>query len=836
MSTFIADLRYAIRMLLKSPGFTLVAILALGLGIGANTAIFSVVNAVLLRPLPYPQPDQLVMLRERTSTFPNGSVSYPNFLDWQAGQRSFTDLALVRRESFNFATVAGDAAPDRIDGGRVTSNFFTILGLKPLIGRDLTEADDQPGSAPVVLIGETVWRTRFGRSPKVLGQQVMVDGVQREIIGVLPEAAKFPRLAQIWVPLADLRKDENVVRRGNHPGFSCLGRLKSGVALTQANADLDTIAAALEKQYPDTNTSRRVNMQLLLEAAVGEYRQSLHLLLAAVGCVLLIACANVANLQLARALARMKELAVRAALGASRWALARQLLTESILLAVLGAAAGMMLAVWSLDTIVALLPQNIPRFQETRIDLKALLFTGGIALAAGILAGIWPAWRISNTAELSIVLHEAGTRGGSGGAARQRARSALVVTQVALAVILLAGAGLTLKSFWRAQNAPLNFDPQNILLAALDLPKIGYDKIDEKGNQVFDEDKIRGFYNRLLDRVRILPGVDAAAIGVNIPFDDTEWDSFFHLTGTPKDEPGKEPSAEINMVSPDYFKVMNMPIVRGRSFGLQETPDETRSRSVIIDQTFADRYFSGRDPIGLNIDDNQRNQDGPTAEPVGPPLTIVGVVARTRNEAPGEDNVEKLNFVHMYFSHEQNTASSNMLMLRVRGGDPKAMAAAVRREVQVIDPTLPIGSISTMEENIASSLATRRLTMTLLGTFAALALLLASVGLYGVMALSVTQRTRELGIRLALGAARADVFRLVLGQAAVLIGIGLVVGLIGSLATGRALASVLYGVGTVDGPALVTAVVSLTAVALLACFFPARRATQVDPMVALREE
>ncbi len=835
MSTFLIDLRYAIRMLLKSPAFSIVAVLALGLGIGANTAIFSVVNAVLLRPLPYPQPDQLVLLRESAGTFPNGSVSYPNYLDWRTGQHTFNDLALVRRETFNFSASGTDAAPERTNGGRITANFLTLLGMKPLIGRDLTETDDRPGSAPVVLISETMWRMRFGGSPKALGQSVMVDALPHEIIGVLPESVKFPRLSQVWVPLAELRGQENVTRRGNHPGFSALGRLKPGVALTQAKADLDTIAAGLEKQYPETNTSRRVLMQLLLEAAVGEYRQSLNLLLGAVGCVLLIACANVANLQLARALARSKELAVRAALGASRWSLARQLLTESTLLAFFGAVAGIILAIWSLDAIIALSPRNIPRFKETHIDATALIFTGVIALGAGLLAGIWPAWRISNTAALSVVLHEAGNRGGSGGAMRQRARSALVVTQVALAVVLLAGAGLTLKSFWRAQNAPLNFDPHNILLAALDLPMAGYERVDEKGRHVFDDDKIRAFYRGLLDRVRILPGVEAAATGSNIPFDENEWDSNFHITGTPKAEPGKEPSAEINVVSPDYFKVMNMPIIRGRTFGPQDVPDEKRSRAVIIDQSFAQRYFPGRDPIGLNIDDNQRSvPEG--QEDVGPPLTIIGVVARTRNEAPGEENIEKLGFVHMYFTSEQNPASSNILMLRVSAGDPKALVAAVRREAQAINPDQPIGIVTTMEENINASLATRRLTMMLLGTFAGLALLLASVGLYGVMALSVTQRTRELGIRLALGAMRADVFRLVLGQGAALIGIGLGIGLLGALASGRALTTVLYGVGAVDLPALTTAIVSLSVVALLACFFPARKATRVDPMVALREE
>ena len=836
MNTLLTDLRYAVRQLTKHPGFTLIAIFALALGIGANTAIFSVVNAVLLRPLPYPQPDRLVQLRESTSTFPDGSVSYPNYLDWRAGQHTFTDLALVRRESFNLAFPGGDAAPDRISGARVSYSYLSILDLKPLIGRDLTEADDRPGAARVVLLGENVWRTRFGGTPKVLNQQVMIDGEQREIIGVLSESVKFPRLSQVWLPLGDLRKQPNIVQRGNHPGFSVLGRLKPGVSLSQAKADLDTIAANLEKQYPDTNTSHRVMTQLLLEATVGEYRQSLNLLLGAVACVLLIACANVANLQLARALSRSKELAVRAALGASRWALARQLLTESTVLAIFGAVAGVILATWSLDVIISLSPQNIPRFKETRIDTTALIFTGLVALGAGIAAGIWPAWRISNAPALSVVLHEAGSRSGSGGAARQRARSVLVITQVALAVMLLAAAGLTLKSFWRAQNEPLNFDPHNILLTAIDLPMAGYDKIDEKGNKVFDDEKTRGFYNRLLDRVRALPGVEAAAIGANLPFDDNEWDSWFHLTGTPKAEPGREPSAEINIVSPDYFKVMKMPIIRGRAFGPEDVADKNRSRSVIIDQTFAQRYFPGRDPIGLNIDDNQRDDSVTGSESTSPPLTIIGVVARTRNEAPGENNVEKLGFVHMYFSSEQNPASSNTLLLRTTSGDPKALANAVRHEVQAIDPAQPIGAVATMEERIGSSLSTRRLTMTLIGSFAALALLLASVGLYGVMALTVTQRTRELGIRMALGAARASIFRLVLGQGMSLIGLGIVLGLVGAIGVSRALMSLLYGVSGLDLGALSAAIFSLALVALIACCVPARRATRVDPMVALREE
>ena len=817
------DLRFAFRQLVKNPAFTLIAALALALGIGANTAIFSVVNAVLLRPLPYPEPDGLVLLRERSAGFPNGSVSYLNYLDWRAGQHTLTDLALLRREGFNFALTAGEAAPERLNGARVTYNYLSILGMKPIIGRDLAESDDVPGAAPVVLIGEDIWRAKFGASEKVLGQTVMVDGVAREIIGVLPGVIKFPRLSQIWVPLADLRKEDTVFNRGNHPGFSGLGRLKPGVSLNQARADLDTIAVALEKQYPGTNTSRRVEMKLLLEATVGQYRQSLNLLLAAVGCVLLIACANVANLQLARALARGKELAIRAALGASRWRLARQLLTESTLLALIGAGAGVVLAIWSLDAIIALTPPNIPRFKETRIDAVALFYTGIIALSAGILAGIWPAWKISRTAALSAVLHEAGTRGGSGGVARQRARSVLVITQVALAVVLLAGAGLTLKSFWRAQNAPLNFDPHRVLLTTIELPKARYNA----------DDKVRAFFTQLLDRVRILPGVEAAAIGDNIPFDDNESDSYFHITGTPKDEPGKEPSAEVDFISGDYFKVMGMPIIRGRAFGPEDVPD--KPGSVIIDQTFAQRYFPGRDPIGLHIDENQKD-DLQKGESKNPPLTIVGIVPRTRNEAPGEDNVEKLNFVHMYYSADQYVSRGTMLMLRLTSGDPRTLVPLVKREVQAIDPAQPIGPVSTMEDNIANSLATRRLTMTLLGTFAGVALLLASVGLYGVMALSVTQRTRELGIRMALGAARKDVFRLVLGQGVALVSLGIGLGLIGAIAASRALSSILYGITALDVPAFAIAIVSLALVALLACWLPARRATLVDPIEALRTE
>src|SRR3954467_6041799 len=536
MQTLLHDIRYAFRMIAKQPGFAALAVLAFALGIGANVAIFSVVNAVLLRPLPYPQSDRLISIRERTPTFPSGSVSYPNYLDWRAAQHSFTDLALFRRESYNLSSVKGGSTPERIGGGRVTANFLKVLDVAPQLGRDFTDADDVPHGAKVALISDKMWRKRFGASREVLGQHLMVDGISYEIIGVLPGIVGVPRLAEIYVPLGDVRIEPGVVLRDNHPGFGTLGRLKEGVSLEQAHADLDTIAAALEKKYPESNTGRRITTQLLLESSVGTYRQSLYLLLGAVGCVLLIACANVANLQLARMLARGKELAVRSALGASGWRLTRQVLTESAVLALLGAIAGVLLAIWSLDAILALSPASVPRFQETRIDLTALGFTIAVAIVSGVLVGIWPAWRISKSSSLALALHES-ARGSSDGIHRQRARAGLVVTQVALALVLLAAGGLMLKSFWRAQQAPLGFDARNILMMSVALPTARYD----------NHDKINAFYDKLLAKVSSLPSVTAAAVGINVPFDDNEWDSSFHITGTPPYEHGQEPSAEINM-------------------------------------------------------------------------------------------------------------------------------------------------------------------------------------------------------------------------------------------------------------------------------------------------
>jgi len=815
------DLRFAFRQLVKNPGFTLIAIFALALGIGANTAIFSVVNAVLLKPLPYPDADKLIVLRERSHIFDRGAVGYMNWLDWHANQRSFTELSLARRENFNFSTGTGVGAPERIRGLRASSGFLSTLGLKPMIGRDLTTAEDVDGAPDVVLISESLWKKHFGGSPEVLGKRAMIDGLQREIVGVFPAELQFGRNPDVLVPLSQIVKEPGMQSRDNHQGFWALGRLKPGVTVAQANSDLDAIAADLEKKYPDTNSGRRVTMRQLFDTTVGDYRASLNLLVVAVACVLLIACANVANLQLARALARSKEMAVRAALGASRWVIARQLLIESTLIALLGAVAGILLTVWSLDAILALTPVNVARFHEARIDLGVLAFTTIAALAAGILVGIWPAWRISHTVSLSVALHEVGGRGSSDGISRQRMRSGLVVTQVALAIVLLAGAGLTLKSFWHAQNAPLGFDPEGIVNFPISLPEAKYKKDEQKD----------AFWTQLLERVKNIPGVEAAAISANSPFDDTEWDSYFHVTGTAPWPPGEAPTAEVSPVSQDYFRVMGMPILHGRNFGPEDQPGEKgHSRSIIIDESFAQKYFAGKDPIGQHLDDNQ------TLDKKAPPMTVIGVVPRTRNEAPGEDNSEKLQMVQEYLLASQDPESENNLHIRTNLRDIGPLVNAVKREVRALDPDQPIGQISTMEQNIAASLATRRLTMVLLAAFAFLALVLASVGLYGVMALTVTQRTRELGIRMALGAERTNIFRLVLGHGMSLMVVGIGLGLVGAIAVGRALVSLLYNVGALDAGAVATAVFSLLLVAVIACCVPARRATRVDPIIALRTE
>jgi putative ABC transport system permease protein len=819
----INDFRFALRQLVKQPGFALIAVLVLALGIGANAAIFSVVNAVLLRPLPYPHSEQLVLLGERLtgrSGFESGSVSYMNYLDWRAAQKSFTDLALARTEGVSLSASDGTSPPEAARAGRITSNYLSILKVPPLIGRDFIDSDDVPGAAKVALISERVCRKQFGALPNAIGKRLNVDGVPREIIGVVSERVRFPRNCDVFLPLADLRADHDFLSRGNHDAFSCVGRLKSGATLKQAIAELDTIAADLARRYPDSNSRRQISAKLLLEYSVGEYRYLLCILLAAVGCVLLIACANVANLQLARGIARRKELAVRAALGASRWDLARQVLVESGLVALLGGICAVLIAVWSMDAIRSLVPPNVPRFQETNIDGWVLAVSTIISVFAGLFVGTWPALRVSNTASMAGELHEDGARGSSG-VQRQRARAVLVIAQVALAVLLLAAAGLTLKSFWRSQQVPLGFDPHGVLTMSIALPPSRYDS----------PEKIVRFYDQLVEKVKRLPGASAAAICSNAPFDHHDWYSSFHITGTPPDPHGQEPISEMAIVSPDYFPALGMSILRGRNFG----PEDVKGRpgTMVIDELAAQKIFPGTDPIGKQIDDpvtvGEPNQNGV-------PLTIIGIVPHTRNNAPGEKE-EARNLPMMYVSASQFPKDEQNLIIRAKAGfNSHSLVSPIKEQIATLDHDQAFSDIATMEENIGDSLASQRLTMTLLGVFAGLALILASIGLYGVMALIVTQRTREMGIRFALGASRGDVLRLVLGQGAILVGIGLATGLLGAFVASRALRSVLYNVAPLDPAALISALLALSLVALIACFLPARRASRVDPIEALRAE
>ncbi len=815
----LTDLRYALRTLFRSPGFTAVAVIVLALGIGANTAVFSVINAVLLRPLPYPQPDQLLILRESTSLFDSGSVSLPNYLDWRAAQKTCQDLAIARPNNFNLSVPQAGSGnpPERLRCAEVSANLLDVLRCPPALGRCFTPAEDVPGGPKVTLISDALWRRKFNADPAVIGQRVVLDAEAYEIIGVMSPDTGFPRQANLIVPLGDARGRPGTNNRGNHPACSVLARTRDGVSVDTAREDFNTIARGLAKQYPDTNTDRGINVRPMLENSVGEYRGKLYLLLGAVGCVLLIACANVANLQLARATGRTKELAVRAALGASRWRLMRQMLVESALLGLLGGIGAVLLALWATDAIVSLSPANVPRFHDVHVDWVALGFTAAVAVGAGLLVGVWPAWRLSSMASMSAALHESAARGASGGSGRVRVRSLLVVAQVALALVLLAGAGLALRGFWGLRGRPLGFDPEGVLTVMISLPDKRYP----------DAARIGQFYTSLLERVRAIPGVVAAATGVNTPFDSNEWDSNVHITGTPPNVPGQEPSAEMNFVTPDYFTVLGMPILRGRAFDGRETFGAPRS--VIVDESFVRRFFPDRDPIGQHVDDNQVNDKNP------PPLTIVGVVPRTLNDGPEETvYLDKMSQMHLCVL--QTEESDQRLLVRVDGGDPVRIVEAVRQAVQSLDVDLPISEVATMKQNIAASLAPQRLTMVLLGTFAALALCLATVGLYGVMALSVTQRTRELGIRLALGAQRGAVLALVLRQGATLVAIGLGVGLLAALLLGRVLARVLYGVGGNDVLTLAGVSLLLAGAALFACWVPARRAVKLDPMVALRSE
>jgi putative ABC transport system permease protein len=815
------DLRFAFRQLLKNPGFTAVAVVTLALGIGANTAIFSIVNALVLRPLPYPESERLVWMSERGPNFPVMSISYLNFTDWLAQQSVFEHLGVYNWTSYS---LTGDGEPVRLDVSRISWGAFAALGVSPALGRVFTAEDDKPGANQTVVLSHGLWQNRFRGDANILLRSISLDGRPFTVIGVMPADFAFPNRVDVWVPAG--LSAAGWQSRGDHPGLLGVARLKSGVSIEQARVEMDTIAMRLEQQYPDSNKKVRARIDPLIENRVGpKTRIALWTLLGAVGMVLLIACGNVANLLLARAAARQREMAVRAALGAGRWRIVRQLLTESLMLAVAGGALGVLLANWGLRLLLAVSGDSIPRANEIDLSLGVLVFTGALCLVTGILFGLAPAWQASRP-DVQDALKET-TRGATGGKAQLR--QALVVSEVALTLMLLVGAGLMLRSFYRLQSLDPGFSHERVLSFRLDLSRTKYPTNEQQ----------TAFFQQLAERLRALPGVQAVAYSSQIPLAQNGWQTSFAIEGRPEPPPGERPSMEVTVVSPDYFRVLGIALLRGRSFTDQDNRDHARNlpepregefrpppmNVVIIDEEFARRHFPNEDPIGKQI----RVPWGPRERQ--PITTVVGVVRRVKISGLDEQG----GFVQAYFSALQNPSRGRTVTVKTTLL-PETLMATVRQQVLALDPDQPIYSLRTLDELRDRSLQSRRVSTTLIGIFASIALALAVIGLYGVLAYAVTQRTREIGIRMALGAQRQDVLGLVIRQGMKLALIGAATGILGAFGLTRWLTALLYEIKPTDPLTLLATPVLLVAVALFACWFPARRAAKVDPMEALRYE
>ena len=799
------DLCYGARMLRKQPGFSLIAVLTLALGIGANTALFSIVNAVLLRPFPYQAPERLMILRESLSGGVNSTVSYPNFADWRAQNTAFDSIAAVRQnESFN---LTGTAEPERLQGQLVSAKFFPTLGIKPLVGRDFLPEEDRLGATPTVILSYGLWQRRFGNDPSVVGQQLTLNSQSYTVVGITPPNFQFGMEAGVSVPIG--LQAERFRNRGSDPGTRVVARLKPNVSQQQAEADLNLIAARLEQQYPESNKGRRALVTPLHESFVGNVRQPLLILLGAVGLVLLIACANVANLLLVRASARQKEMAVRVALGASRATLVRQLLTESLLLAALGATLGIVLAFWCTSLIASQLPDGIPRLQEANVDAGVLIFTLAISLLTGLLFGLAPALQASRP-NLNEGLKE-GERGSSG--RRQWLRSVLVVGEVALTLTLLVGAGLLIQSFWRLLAVDPGFKAQNLLTMQVSVNNP-------------DGQQIANFFDRLQENVRNLPGVTSVAVSNGLPFVGVNRPNFV-IEGRPRPEPGKEVGGARYTVSPGYFQTMGIELLKGRLFTAQDNRDS--QRVIVIDEVLARRHFPNEDPLGKRL---KQGSDSPSLE-------IVGVVRHVeQNGLEGQAS----NLAQFYTNFNQisleglpgNVRRINVLVRTEV--EPLSLASVVRSQIAALNKDQAVFNVRTMEQAVAQSVATRRFSMLLLTVFAIVGLALASLGIYGLMSYVVAQSTREIGVRMALGAQVSDVLKLVIGQGMMLALVGVALGLVASLALTRAMKNLLFGVSATDPVTFAALALLLIAVALLACFIPARRATKVDPMIALRSE
>jgi putative ABC transport system permease protein len=821
MNTLFQDIRYGARMLLKNPGITFVVILALALGIGANTAIFSVVDAVLLRPLPYPEAERLVFLNETSKAMDEISVSYPNFTDWRNQNQVFEKIGVYNRNSYN---LTGSGEAERIITGQVSADLFAALRVNPLMGRLFTNDEDKPGGTPVVLLSYPLWQRRFAGQAGILNQQLILNGKSYTVIGIMPNGYQFPSRVEMWVPVGQLSGEASWQQRGNHPGLYGVARLKPGVTFAQAKAEMDTIGANLEKQYTDSNAGNGVGLHPLLEVFVGDMRRPLWVLFAAVAFVLLIACANIANLLLARAQSRQKEMAIRSAMGAGRWRIARQLLTESVLLALVGGTLGMLVAQWGIKLILYISPDAIPRSKEISLDWRVFAFTIGLSFITGLLFGLVPALQAG-----VVDVHETLKETGRGTSGKHWLRSSLVIVEVGTTLVLLVGAGLMIRSFYRLQKVNPGFSYDHLTSFSVSLPRKKYVESEQREQ----------FYNRLLENLRALPGVEATAAASGLPLGNNGWQTSFVVDGRPRPPRDQTPLMEACLVTPDYFKAMNIPVKSGRAFEsrddrswvvgkdfskLDEDEKEVAPlNAIVIDEEFARRYWPGEEAVGKRI------AMGSEKKPRF--LTVLGVVGRVKMDGLSTDSKR----VQGYFPFAQ-IPSEGMTVIIKAAGDPNQLIAAVRQQVKAIDSDQPIYSVRTMDDIRTESVAPERLNLTLLSIFAGIALVLAVVGIYGVMSYSVTQRTHEIGIRMAIGAQPRDVFRMIIRQGMMLALIGVGIGLVGAFLLTRLMASMLFGVEPTDPATFAAIAVLLTTVALVACYLPGRRATKVDPVVSLRYE
>jgi putative ABC transport system permease protein len=814
MGTLLQDLRYSLRLLLKRPGLSLVAVLTLALGIGANTAIFSVVNAVLLRPLPFKSPEQLVWVWSTRTDRDKAFFSIPNFVDTRDQAVTLDQMAAYANWGANL-TEGGEA--ERLQGVRLTPNALQMLGVEAAVGRTLVPEDGATAIQRVVVLGYGLWQRRFGADRSLLGRTLTLNGEAYTVVGILPQSFTLPGAeVEMASPLV-LETDARRTERGSN-FLRAFARMKPGVTALQAQADLAAISERLREQHAEENAKLTAPRVVgLHEEIVGTYRKSLWLVLGAVGLVLAIGCTNLANLLLARATARHKEMAVRLALGASRRRLVRQLLTESILLAVVGGVLGLGLALWGVDALLALSPQDLPRLREVSIDGRLLGFTLCVSLLAGVGFGLIPALQASRVDLNEELKGEA--KGLTAGMGRSHTRSILIVSEIALSLVLLTSAGLLVKSFLLLQRVKPGFDTNNLLLVRLSLPQANYQK----------RDQVADFYEKLAPRIESLPGVQGVGAASVLPLSGMNARADFAIVGRALLSAQDAPGAQNRWVSPGYFRLMSIPLLKGREFTREDGPQSPGV--VVIDEALAARYWPNQSPLGQRL----RIDDGGAAPPRE--VEVVGVVGQVKHVGLEDEPTPTV-----YAPFEQVPAGTvsfliNNLNLVVRtDGDPLALQGAVRREVQGIDRDVPASSVKTMEQFLSSAVAPRRFQMLLLALFAGAALVLAAMGVYAVISYSVAQRTHEIGIRVALGAGRSDVLKLILGQGVKLILLGLVAGLAASLALTRLMSSLLYGVSTFDPATFIVVSVLLALVALAACYIPARRSMKVDPMEALRYE